>query len=304
MTAVGAVVLSAVALWAAVAAAPWRRRRRQRRRERRALELRHRQEAREGWLAQQWTDALAYCHSLPSEPYRRVGLAHVTLIYGAFRRGTKAEIRWYGGDGAPQDTWFELAWPQLGDWLVVAGGKRYGRHNDNPETFYAHILGAVPAGAWLFDSGAPLPNTGSPIVSCAGATDQAPAVVVRLVTLVTEALASLIDVLVGFLFTGASGASDQPPTEPAPAAPADAPLPQDDIDMAAWALTSAAPRSPVMPTASIATESIRITTLLFRFRLTDETQFSASPMASNVRIPRKRLSHRPLTTHRDQGCPR
>jgi hypothetical protein len=120
-----------------------------RKREQRALE---RQEAIERALAGQWMDAVAYhqkhSQNLGSE-YARAGLAHVGLVYRSYpRRGTKAVLHWYGGDGAPQDTWFRLAWPRTGDWLLVSGGFGYGEHNHNPNTFYAYIVGVVPAGAF------------------------------------------------------------------------------------------------------------------------------------------------------------
>ena len=136
----------AVVAWLVLRLSPWHRRRR----ERRALEQARRQEAAERALAQQWMEAVAYSQSYARrEQFLQVGLAHVIMIYGAYpRRGTKAMICWYGGNGAAQDTWFELAWPRVGDWLVIAGGEGYGPHNHNPETFYAHILRVLPAGAW------------------------------------------------------------------------------------------------------------------------------------------------------------
>ena len=133
-----------------------------RKRERQAFELLRRQEAFERELAQQWMEAVAYCQS-----HAHAGLAHVIHVYGAYpQRGTKAVLRWWGGDGAPQDAWFELAWPRTGDWLVVTGGAGYGRHNDNPDTFYAFIVCALPPGAWeawqRLAAAGPLPAAASP----------------------------------------------------------------------------------------------------------------------------------------------
>lgn len=144
MNVVSIAALIVAVTWLAVRMSPPRRRKRRQASEQRALELLRRQEAADRALAGQWRDALAYCQSQP-----RLGLAHITHIYGAYpHRGTKAVLRWYGSEGKPQDTWFELAWPRLGDWLVVTGSAGYGRHNDNPDTFYAFIVGVVPAGAW------------------------------------------------------------------------------------------------------------------------------------------------------------
>jgi hypothetical protein len=150
MHAVGIALLSAAALWVAIDVSPWRRRKRQRVREQRALELARRREAADRALAQQWMDAVAYSQRYSRwDGYTRSGLAHVTQVYGAYpRRGTKAVLRWYGSSGAPDDAWFELAWPREGDWLMVSGGYGYGEHNRNPDTFYAFIGGVVPAGAW------------------------------------------------------------------------------------------------------------------------------------------------------------
>jgi hypothetical protein len=132
--------------------------RQRRKRAQRALE---RQEAADRALARQWLDAVAYHqrHSQGLDPgYARAGLAHVSLVYRHYpRRGTKAVLHWYGGDGTPQDTWFRLAWPRTGDWLLVSGGFGYGEHNHNPNTFYAQIVGVVPPGAfeaWQRQAGA------------------------------------------------------------------------------------------------------------------------------------------------------
>jgi len=137
--------LGCVAVGVAVHHSPPRRRKRAQR----ALELRRQQEAADRVLAQRWAEAVAYHHRhVRDVRFLQVGLAHVTYVYGSYpRRGTKAIIRWYGGNGDPQDTWFELAWPRTGDWLVISGGYRYGWHNQNPNTLYAHIIGVVPAGA-------------------------------------------------------------------------------------------------------------------------------------------------------------
>jgi hypothetical protein len=148
------VVGCAVLAWVAVWMSPRRSRRRQQLKEQRVLEQLRQREAAENALARQWIEAVAYSqrHSRwgwDGYGYTGIRLAHVTEVYGDYpRRGTKAVLRWYGGNGEPQDTWFELAWPRAGDWLLVGGRFGYGPHNDNPETFYAHILGVVPAGAW------------------------------------------------------------------------------------------------------------------------------------------------------------
>jgi hypothetical protein len=123
-----------------------------RKREQRALELARQREAIDHALARQWIDAVAYHQQYAggdARGYTWTGLAHVGLVYRAYpHRGTKAVLHWYGGDGAPQDTWFELAWPRTGDWLLVSGGFGYGEHNRNPNTFYADIIGVVAPGAW------------------------------------------------------------------------------------------------------------------------------------------------------------
>jgi len=64
-------------------------------------------------------------------------------------------------------------------------------------------------------------------------------------------------VAVVFTFANGSGASDQPPTEPIPVPPLDAP-PDDPIDIAVpCARTRSAPTKPVTLTVTIAMNSIR-----------------------------------------------
>jgi len=94
-----------------------------------------------------------------------------------------------------------------------------------PLAAWGELLASTPAPR----AGAPLPNRGS-LIASDGATDHAPAVpVMRPLVAVT----TLVPPTVGFRFTDGSGARDQPPTDPIPAAPADALPPPEDIDIEA-----------------------------------------------------------------------